>query len=119
MKSHTIFAWTEQHNDYPAYVNISRDEGGRHLITVRQRGHGGEADATAEVPPEMLEALQCDLAEYLYRDAVDRLMAMPEAEVDAELRRLGINPIEAERQGKAAVEGALETIRAREKGNSL
>lgn len=34
-----------------------------------------------------------------------RLMAMSESEVDAELRSLGIDPAEAERQGKAAVEG--------------
>ena len=47
---------------------------------------------------------------------VARLMAMPEAEVDAELRRLGIDPDEAARQGKAAVEGALEAIRARNAG---
>lgn len=114
--SHTIFAWTEQHNNYPAYVNISRDENGRHLITVRQRGHGGENAATAEVPPEMLEALLCDLAADLYRDDADRLMTMPEAEVDAELRRLGIDPAAAERQGKAAVDGALEAIRARNAG---
>jgi uncharacterized Zn finger protein (UPF0148 family) len=50
---------------------------------------------------------------------VARLMAMPESEVDAELRRLGIDPAEAERQGKAAVEGALAAIRARNTGAEM
>jgi hypothetical protein len=41
---------------------------------------------------------------------IDKLMAMPEAEVDAELRRLGIDPDEAAKRGKAAVESALQAI---------
>jgi hypothetical protein len=108
---HTIFAWTETHGQqYPGYVNISRDENGKHTVTVRSRGNAGRDTATVEIPPEALESLLCDLAEDLYRDDVGRLMAMPEAEVDAELRRLGIDPAEAERKGMAAVEGALSVL---------
>jgi hypothetical protein len=43
---------------------------------------------------------------------VGALMAMTEAEIDHELRSLGIDPAEAERRGKAAVEGALARVRA-------
>lgn len=113
----TVFAWTgpTPPEGYPAFVNLSRDERG-YILTVRAAGDGGRQSAATLVPAEALESLLGDLAEDLYRDEVPRLMAMPEAEVDAELRRLGIDPAEAERQGKAAVEGALETIRARDGG---
>jgi hypothetical protein len=38
---------------------------------------------------------------------IARLMAAPEAEVDAELRTLGIDPADAERRGHNAVQKAL------------
>lgn len=113
----TIFAWTgpTPPEGYPAYVNLKLADDGKCYITVRSRGNGGRDQACIEVSPQVLESLQCDLCEWLYREDVDRLISTPEAEVDAELRRLGIDPAEAERQGKAAVEGALETVRNAEK----
>jgi hypothetical protein len=64
----TIFAWTEMVRDYPGYVNISRDEHGKHSIIVRERGHDGAKVARLEVTPELLESLMADLATDLYRD---------------------------------------------------
>lgn len=115
---HCIFAWTETNapEGYPGYVNISRDENGKHTITVRSRGNAGRDTAIVEIPPEALESLLCDLAADLYRDEHESLMAMSEGEIDVELRRLGIDPAEAERKGKAAVEGALAAIRNRNAG---
>lgn len=68
--THTIFAWTEPTppEGFPAYVNISRDENGKHFVTVRGRGNNGLDVAAAEITPEALESLLCDLAADLYRD---------------------------------------------------
>lgn len=60
---HCIFAWTETNvpEGFPGYVNISRDENGKHTITVRSRGNAGRDTAIVEIPPEALESLLCDL----------------------------------------------------------
>ena len=67
---HCIFAWTETNvpEGFPGYVNISRDETGKHTITVRSRGNAGRDMAIVEIPPEALESMLCDLAADLYRD---------------------------------------------------
>jgi hypothetical protein len=119
MSDTTIFAWTEPCSDYPAYINIKRAEDGKCYITVRSRGNGGRDQARIEVSPQVLESLQCGLCEWLYRDDADRLMAATEAEIDAELRRLGIDPDDAARRGQQAVERALETIRANKAGSAI
>jgi hypothetical protein len=111
MPDTTIFAYTESVNDYPAYINLKRTDAGKCLLTVRSRGNGGRDQGCIEVSPETLESLQCDLCEWLYRDDVAKLTNASEAEVDAELRRLGIDPEDAARRGKQAAEGALRTAR--------
>jgi hypothetical protein len=119
MSDTTIFAWTEPCSDYPAYINVKRAEDGKCYITVRSRGNGGRDQARIDVSPQVLESLQCDLCEWLYRDGAARLMSTPEAEIDAELRRLGIDPDDAARRGQQAVERALETIRANKDGSAI
>jgi hypothetical protein len=119
MSDAIIFAWTEPCSDYPAYINVKRAEDGKCYITVRSRGNGGRDQARIDVSPQVLESLQCDLCEWLYRDDADRLMAATEAEIDAELRRLGIDPDDAARRGQQAVERALETIRANKDGSAV
>jgi hypothetical protein len=117
----TIFAWTEPAppEGYPAYINLKRTDEGKCYITVRSRGNGGRDQGCIEVSPQVLESLQCDLCEWLYRDDVASLMAATEAEVDAELRRLGIDPDDAARRGQQAVERALETIHANKAGSAI
>ena len=58
---HNIHAYTEQSNDYPAYISINRDETGKHTVTVRSRGDGGRNVVTIELTPEQLEALATDV----------------------------------------------------------
>lgn len=57
--SKCIFAWTEPTppEGFPAYLNISQGEHGRHTVTVRSRGNGGRDVATVEVTSEVLDAL--------------------------------------------------------------
>ena len=68
--THTIFAWTEPTppEGFPAFVNVSRDQDGRHTVTVRARG--AHTSTTVEIPVEALESLMGDLAEDLYRDEI-------------------------------------------------
>lgn len=68
--NHCIFAWTGRTppEGFPGFVNISRDETGKHTITVRAVGDGGRQIASVEIPVEALESLLCDLAADLYRD---------------------------------------------------
>lgn len=65
---HNIHAYTEQSNDYPAYISINRDETGRHTVTVRSRGDGGRNVATIELTPEQLEALATDVVADVCRE---------------------------------------------------
>lgn len=111
MPDTTIFAYTESVNDYPAYINLKRTADGKCLLTVRSRGNGGRDQGCIEVSPETLESLQNELCDWLYRDEADRLMQVPEAEVDAELRRLGFDPEDLAARGRKAIDGALETMK--------
>lgn len=65
---HNIYAYTEQSNEYPAYISINRDESGRHTVTVRSRGNGGRDTATIEMSPQQLESLATELLADLCRD---------------------------------------------------
>lgn len=66
---HNIHAYTEQSNDYPAYISINRDETGKHTITVRSRGNGGRDVATIELTPQQLEALATDVIADVCRES--------------------------------------------------
>lgn len=59
MPAETIFAWTgpTPPEGYPAFVNISRDEGGITSIMVRGAGGGGGRLGCTELPPEVLRAI--------------------------------------------------------------
>lgn len=52
-----LYAHTEAHHPYPAYVSVNREEDGRVLMTVRERGHNGERMATIELSDELLDAM--------------------------------------------------------------
>jgi hypothetical protein len=73
-------------------------------------GTGYRDEGGRQIPCDACGVLASDVA------GAQALMQMTETEIDAELRSMGIDPAEAERQGKAAVEGALETIRQRNAG---
>lgn len=66
---HNIHAYTEQSNDYPAYISINRDEKGTHTVTVRSRGDGGRNVATIELTPQQLEALATDVIADVCRES--------------------------------------------------
>ena len=66
MPRKNVFAMTEPYADYPAYVSLNRDEDGKTRLTVRSRGNGGRDVGTIELTPEQLEALVCDISEYLH-----------------------------------------------------
>lgn len=50
-----LFAHTEQHNDYPAFVSINRDNAGNYSITVRSAGNGGRDMGSINISPEILK----------------------------------------------------------------
>ncbi len=52
-----LYAYTEAHNQYPAYVSVNREEDGRLTMTVRERGHDGNKTATIELSEETLDAM--------------------------------------------------------------
>lgn len=52
-----LYAHTEAHHPYPAYVSVNREEDGRVLMTVRERGHNGEKMATIELSDETLDGM--------------------------------------------------------------
>lgn len=84
MSDTTIFAWTEPTppEGYPAYVNLKRADDGKCYITVRGRGNGGRDQACIEVSPQVLESLQCDLCEWLYRDDAPGVLESPATKGD-------------------------------------
>lgn len=51
-----VFAYTEQTQDYPAFISINQVEGKDEVysIAVRSQGHGGEKLGTIELTGEML-----------------------------------------------------------------
>lgn len=52
-----LYAHTEAHHPYPAFVSVNRQDDGRVLMTVRERGHNGERMATIELSDEVLDAM--------------------------------------------------------------
>ena len=52
-----LYAHTEAHHPYPAFVSVNREGDGRVLMTVRERGHNGEKMATIELSDEVLDAM--------------------------------------------------------------
>ena len=52
-----LYAHTEAHHPSPAFVSVNREEDGRVLMTVRERGHNGEKMATIELSDELLDAM--------------------------------------------------------------
>lgn len=61
MERKNIAAFTEATNEsYPGFVSINREPDGRYVLTVRERGHGGEKMVTLELPIEALYDLARD-----------------------------------------------------------
>jgi len=59
----TIHAFTEIHNDYPAFVNLSEQPDGTIKLSVRTRGNGGKDYASI-----ILTALQAEeMADSIYK----------------------------------------------------
>lgn len=52
-----IAAFTAFNIDFPGYVSINREPDRRITITVREQGHGGNKQATLEIPDEELRKL--------------------------------------------------------------
>lgn len=52
-----IFAYTEPHYPYPGYVNLSIDDDGKYIVTVRTQGTNGTIVAHLEVPSADLKEL--------------------------------------------------------------
>lgn len=56
-----IHAYTENHNNYPAYVSVNRIEETKHTLTVRSRGHGGSQVGTIELSLDQMEQMAVDM----------------------------------------------------------
>lgn len=52
-----VWAHTEPGVIYPAYINMGTNAAGMHMLTVRERGHGGERTATIEMQPQQMREL--------------------------------------------------------------
>ena len=52
-----IYAYTEAHNPYPAFVSVNREDDGRVTMTVRERGHNGEKMATIDLADDLLDSM--------------------------------------------------------------
>lgn len=55
-----IYAYTESHQDYPAFVSLNDQADGTFTLTVRSRWNGAEGIGTIELAPAQLEALAFD-----------------------------------------------------------
>jgi hypothetical protein len=64
----TIHAYTEPHNDYPAYVNLSESKNGTFSLTVRSQGNGGRECGTIRLTREDLLNLVNDACVHLDGD---------------------------------------------------
>ena len=49
MNRKSITAYTEETTSYPAFVSINMEPDGMYSITVRERGHNGEKQATLQL----------------------------------------------------------------------
>lgn len=61
----TIFAFTESHNDYPAFVNLS-EQGGDLKLSVRTRGNGGKEYASIVLTETQAEELAEAIFKHVY-----------------------------------------------------
>jgi hypothetical protein len=52
-----LYAHTEAHHPYPAFVSVNRQQDGRIVMTVRERGHNGERMASIDLSDELLDAM--------------------------------------------------------------
>ena len=67
MAAKHVFAHTPTNfPSYPPFVNIRREDGGRHLLTVREAGHDGLRVAQMELSPEELEAMAAAIMDHLH-----------------------------------------------------
>lgn len=64
----TIHAFTELHNDYPAYVNLSEQKDGAIKLSVRTRGNGGKDYATIDLTAAQAEELADSIYKHVYKD---------------------------------------------------
>jgi hypothetical protein len=64
----TIRAYTEPHNDYPAYVNLGESKDGLFTLTVRSQGNGGRDTGTIRLTREDLLNLVNDACVHLDGD---------------------------------------------------
>lgn len=63
----TIYAFTEPHNDYPAFVNAGETAEGGVSLTVRSAGNGGRNSGTIVLDVKEARALAHALRAYVDR----------------------------------------------------
>lgn len=83
----TIHAYTEPHNNYPAYINLSANPKHQIAITVRASGNAGRNVATIHLGLEEIQNLAADINGYLDGLLGDRIAPAQEPGL-VELRRI-------------------------------
>lgn len=78
----TVFALTEPHSDYPAYVNLSERDGALKL-SVRTRGNGGKDYASIVLTETQAEELAEAIFKHVYAADAPALPAAPAPTVQA------------------------------------
>lgn len=99
-----IYAHTETHSQYPAYLSINKEDSGQLTVTVRSRGDGGRNVATIEMAPEALEAMAVELMAYLNR-AAQPAPVVPDDVARYRTIRNGLAYIEPHESGEIYVAG--------------
>ena len=64
----TVFAHTPPVADFPAFVNLSRNDDGGYTLTVRSNGNGGRDIGAIVLTAENVEALATDALADLHRE---------------------------------------------------
>lgn len=64
----TIYAFTEYHNDWPAFINLSEQPDGALKVSVRMRGSFGKNYATIELTSAQAEELADAVYKHVYKD---------------------------------------------------
>lgn len=57
MTNKTVYAYTPPGSDFPAFVNLSRNDGIRYTLTVRSQGNAGRDIGSIVLFPDAVEAL--------------------------------------------------------------
>jgi hypothetical protein len=57
MTNKTAYAYTPPGSSFPAFVNLSRNDGGSYTLTVRSQGNGGRDIGSIVLSPEAVESL--------------------------------------------------------------